>query len=347
MNDMVHDCWYVVAWSHEIGDAPLARWVLGQEILLRRDRGGRIHASSNVCPHRQARLSAGRVLDDGRIQCPYHGWEYALDGRCVNIPTLDAGTKIPKKACLPVYPVVEEQQMVWIFMGAPGRESEVPRPRFDFEALGPDVRHQRLAATRWDASFVDLVENALDPSHIQTVHPKTLGPNWASTVGNVRVEPHADGRGFRAVSGASLRTVADPPRVDFRRILRLPQVQTAYYRFDFGGTVQVRYVYADGRADMAYASITPSTDTETWVMFGIVRSHMRNFVGDLLQRVAMRLLQREDLAAIANLSTERSTHHAQRVSVESDRMGNLFLRQLRQLRQAESRELTRVAAASG
>lgn len=334
---IVHDSWYAVAWSDEVRDRPLARWILGKEILLRRDRSGRVRASSNVCPHRQARLSEGRLFDDGRIQCPYHAWEFAVDGRCVNVPTLPEGAEIPRRACLPMYPVVEQQNLLWIWMGSPGGESELAVPRFDFGALGKNIRHQRLQSTLWNAPFIELVENALDPSHIQTIHPKTLGPNWASTVGNVTVEPHANGRGFSAVSGEPLRQIDESKlAVDFRKLLRLPQVKTAFYRFEFGGTVQVRYEYDDGRSDMAYANITPADEHRTWVFFGILRSHMRNFVGDVLQRVAMQMLQREDLKAIANLSAERPARFADRVSVGSDRMGNLFIKQMQRLLAAET-----------
>jgi phenylpropionate dioxygenase-like ring-hydroxylating dioxygenase large terminal subunit len=334
-NLMLHNCWYAAAWSEELGKQPLARWILGKELLFRRDAQGRPVVSSNICPHRQARLSNGQLLSDGRIQCPYHAWEYATDGRCVNIPTLPADAEIPRRACLPMYPAVEQQNLIWVWLGEPGGESEYPIPRFDFAALGPEVRHQRLPSTLWDAEFIDLVENALDPSHIQTVHPKTLGPNWAATVGNVTVEPFVNGRGFTATSGAPLRTVPEPLRFDFRKILRLPEVDRAYYRFEFGGTVQVRYEYSNGRYDMAYATITPADDEHTWVFFGILRSHMRHFVGDALQRVAMKLLQKEDLDAIANISPVRPKRFSERVSVESDRMGNLFLKQYQRLLEAE------------
>lgn len=334
---MLHDSWYAVAWSHEIKRTPLARTILGRELLFRRSPTGQLHVTTNVCPHRQARLSTGKQLADGRIQCPYHAWEFDLDGRCVNVPTLPEGARVPPQACLTSYPAVEEQSLVWVWMGRPGGESTHPVPSFDYDSLGAQIRHQRLPSTRWQANYIDLIENALDPSHIQTVHPNTLGPNWAATVGNVSIEAFENGRGFTAVSGEPLRTVEDRNLIDFRKLLRLPVVKTAHYRFDFGGVTQVRYEYADGCSDMAYAAITPSDDQHTWVFFGILRSHMRNFIGDALQQTAMFFLQREDLAAIANLSRERPADLRRRVSVGSDRMGNLYLKQLIRLLEAEGR----------
>jgi Rieske 2Fe-2S family protein len=62
------------------GDFFLAE-VAGESLIVTLGKDGASRAFYNVCRHRGTRLcteSAGRFA--GSIQCPYHGWTYALDG---------------------------------------------------------------------------------------------------------------------------------------------------------------------------------------------------------------------------------------------------------------------------
>src|ERR1700751_5600229 len=84
--------WHPVALSDEVGPEPVAIRLLGQGWGLCR-LGGGIAAFADACPHRRARLSAGQI-SDGVLQCTYHGWRFGGDGRCVEIPALEAGAAI-------------------------------------------------------------------------------------------------------------------------------------------------------------------------------------------------------------------------------------------------------------
>ena len=51
--------------------------ILGEQVVLFRDREGRVHCLGDVCPHRGAPLHRGWVSEaEGQdcIVCPYHGW---------------------------------------------------------------------------------------------------------------------------------------------------------------------------------------------------------------------------------------------------------------------------------
>ena len=63
---------------------PLAVTVLGEPLVLWRTEGGALTAAHDRCPHREAPLSHGRVIDDC-LQCPYHGWTFRASGACVHI----------------------------------------------------------------------------------------------------------------------------------------------------------------------------------------------------------------------------------------------------------------------
>src|SRR5687768_14466234 len=89
---MIEDTlWHTVAESASLTDAPLAVRLLSQDLVLWRDAAGTAHAWADRCPHRGTRLSLGRVLHTeagSRLECPYHGWQFAPEGVCRLIPAL-------------------------------------------------------------------------------------------------------------------------------------------------------------------------------------------------------------------------------------------------------------------
>jgi phenylpropionate dioxygenase-like ring-hydroxylating dioxygenase large terminal subunit len=87
--------WYVAEWSDTVVKEPVRVKMLGQQFVLFRDETGKVHCLADTCLHRGGSLSRGRVTD-GNVTCPYHGWQYNGDGRCVVIPSeMDEGSKIP------------------------------------------------------------------------------------------------------------------------------------------------------------------------------------------------------------------------------------------------------------
>jgi Rieske 2Fe-2S family protein len=88
----------------------LVRDIAGESILVVRGVDGPLRAFFNVCRHRGTRLcsdAAGRF--EGRIQCPYHAWTYALDGRLVGAPHMH---EVPGFA-LDDYPLHEAAVAEW------------------------------------------------------------------------------------------------------------------------------------------------------------------------------------------------------------------------------------------
>jgi len=66
------------------------RDVCGESIIVTRDAGGLLRAFYNVCRHRGTRMcTANEGKLAGRIQCPYHGWTYGLDGKLIGAPQMD------------------------------------------------------------------------------------------------------------------------------------------------------------------------------------------------------------------------------------------------------------------
>jgi len=76
--------------ARKLAPGPVRVTVQGRHYVLFRDAKGRPAALVDACPHRKSPLSAGRVRDDGRLECPYHGWNFDADGhgRSPSQPTL-------------------------------------------------------------------------------------------------------------------------------------------------------------------------------------------------------------------------------------------------------------------
>lgn len=172
----LRNAWYVAAWDHELGAAPLARMVLGEAVVLFRGGSGQIAALENSCPHRRLLLSQGCVVGDG-LRCGYHGLMFDAAGRCTDVP---GQSVIPPAARVRAYPVHERWGLVWIWMGDPARADPaaiIDVPQFD--AAGWAVN--RGPAMEVACHYQLMIDNLLDPSHVSYVHASSLGS--ADTIG--------------------------------------------------------------------------------------------------------------------------------------------------------------------
>ena len=112
----VRNAWYNAGWDHMFTQGKrsiVARQMAGERVVLYRKPDGQIAAMEDRCPHRQAALSLGQKEGDG-LRCMYHGMRFGADGKCNEIPGQDT---IPERACVRVYPVVEKDNWVWVWMG--------------------------------------------------------------------------------------------------------------------------------------------------------------------------------------------------------------------------------------
>lgn len=161
--------WHPVAMSAEITDAPHAVTLLGERfVLVRWD--GQVRAFVDRCPHRWFPLSEGAVVD-GTLECPYHGYRFAADGRCVLVPARGAGAPIPEKANLTaVWGVTERYGIVWLAPDEPLADV-VEVPEWDDPTLG----RVPVGPLRWNVAAALAADNFLDVSHFPFVHSGTFG----------------------------------------------------------------------------------------------------------------------------------------------------------------------------
>jgi vanillate O-demethylase monooxygenase subunit len=187
VGSLVRDQWYVAAYGMEIADRPFARTVLGEPIVLYRMRSGEVTALADRCAHRRFPLSLGDV-DGDNLVCGYHGFTYTPDGDCVAVPGQD---RVPRAARVPVYPVVEQDSFIWVWIGDPGKADATPVPRAPWLA---DPAYATVAGMEPVAARHELLlDNLLDLSHETYLHAGHIGtPDVAGTPVVTEVDTERD-----------------------------------------------------------------------------------------------------------------------------------------------------------
>lgn len=192
-NPVLRTRWYVVADASSVtSGAPLGVTLLGDRYVLWRGDDDRLAAAPDRCPHREAPLSLGSV-NNGCLECPYHGWTFDPDGACVGIPSAGPDTPIPSAAALQLLPVRERYGLIWLCPGTPAGEPPTIAQDDD-----PSFRRVTAPVETWAASATRMVDNFCDVAHFPFVHAGTIGPETDPVVAPVHVEPlDADFVGYR------------------------------------------------------------------------------------------------------------------------------------------------------
>ena len=138
--------------------------LLGEDLVLFRDRQGRLGLIAEQCPHRRASFLHGIPTDNG-IRCPYHGWEYSAQGQCLNQPNEADNCAFRATVSTDAYPVEELGGLLFAYLGP---EPRPLLPRFDgFVAEGAiRMMGRALLPVNW----LQIMENSLDPIHTEWLH---------------------------------------------------------------------------------------------------------------------------------------------------------------------------------
>jgi phenylpropionate dioxygenase-like ring-hydroxylating dioxygenase large terminal subunit len=172
--------WYIAGFSWELTDKPVARTLLNKPVVLFRTGEGQVAALEDRCCHRSMPLSCGTIEGSG-VRCGYHGLLYAPTGNCLEIPGQD---KIPSKAKVKAFTLVEKDQILWIWM--PQEEGAAPTHEAPSYWVHSDSRYAfKGDVYHYDAPYQLIHDNLLDLSHLGYVHLRTIG-------GNAKVHMNAD-----------------------------------------------------------------------------------------------------------------------------------------------------------
>lgn len=160
--------WYPVAFSADLKDDTMVPFDCFEEPwVIFRGKDGRAGCVQNTCAHRACPLHLGSVVD-GRIQCPYHGWEYATDGVCEKMPS----TRL-LNVQIKSLPCVEQDGLIWVWPGTAIPDAPIP-------SLAPpsgfNIHAQIVMELPVEHGL--LLDNLLDLAHAPFTHTTTFAKGW-------------------------------------------------------------------------------------------------------------------------------------------------------------------------
>jgi phenylpropionate dioxygenase-like ring-hydroxylating dioxygenase large terminal subunit len=160
--------WYMPALASSLKTGQMRReMLLGEPVLLGRMRDGEPFAMRDICPHRGVPLSAGKILSENSVECPYHGWRFARDGVCRAIPSLVDGQDLePEKIHVKHYPVREQDGLIWVYVAAKSETPSIEPPRVPAPNAVPRWHETQSFPCDIDHAVIGL----MDPAHGPYVH---------------------------------------------------------------------------------------------------------------------------------------------------------------------------------
>jgi 5,5'-dehydrodivanillate O-demethylase oxygenase subunit len=186
--DLLRRYWLPIAAAAELNEENPTKFVrvLGEDLVLFRDKSGSFGLIQDHCPHRGASMLYGRVEERG-IACAYHGWLYDTAGNCLETPAEPADSNFYLTVKATAYPVQRFLGLCWTYMGPAPAPVLTPYDVW----MRKDGTHRVHFQPRLDCNWVQAMENSVDPAHNQILHQRlTLSGVYADgSVGPVGDEP--------------------------------------------------------------------------------------------------------------------------------------------------------------
>lgn len=211
----LRDLWYFGDYAAKLKRGATERvMLLGEPVLLGRMKDGTAFALRDICPHRGVPLSAGRVMPEGAVECPYHGWRFRADGQCSLIPSLVGGEAIKAESIrVRSYPVREQDGLLWVYMAAEGHESAAPRGEPPKVGV-PNAKPRWSISQTFRCAIDHAVIGLMDPAHAPYVHgrwwwrvkPREKAKNYAPGPNGFVMTRHAPTKAAYKLLGADVST---------------------------------------------------------------------------------------------------------------------------------------------
>jgi phenylpropionate dioxygenase-like ring-hydroxylating dioxygenase large terminal subunit len=335
----LRNTWYMAAWSDEVGtDKPLGRTLLDTPVVFFRRTDGTVAALFDRCPHRFAPLSVGNVQGD-KLVCGYHGLGFDGAGACIANPHGPPLAQLRISA----YPIHEAHKAIWIWMGDAARADSALIPDLSYLATAPATAFSKGKMVS-RGGYELFVDNIMDLSHTDYLHPTTLG--GAGITGSkakiVETDDHIEITWFHAGRRPSPLLVQLFPE--------LPAETDSWQRVRWYAPGVMRLTAATAASgageDEAFTNLnahimTPETATSTHYFFAATRNY-RAEDGELNDRLAAmreRIFATEDKPMIEQVQArmgEEDFWALKPVLLPVDRGAVLVRRRLKALIEAEA-----------
>jgi phenylpropionate dioxygenase-like ring-hydroxylating dioxygenase large terminal subunit len=212
MGKLFRRFWHPVLLSTELPErdgAPVRITVLGEDLRAFRSSNGSVGLVAPRCPHRGADLFFGRNEQEG-IRCAYHGWKFAIDGRCLALPTMEPGPardRAEENVRLLAYPTREAGGFIWAYLGL--REDIPPLPAFEFANLPPS--HVFVSKKLQQCNWAQACEGGLDTAHFSFLHTAISDADEVTTKLLTKVSSGTDTVRWMRGDGAPRFTIDEHP----------------------------------------------------------------------------------------------------------------------------------------
>ena len=184
---MIPNYWYAIIESKKVKQKPVGIRRMDEDLVLWRDANDNIICMMDRCPHRGAALSLGKTKSNC-IECPYHGFQYNTEGKCILIPCNGKNARIPPGFEVKTFSAREAQGFIWIWWG----EERSPLPEIpEFESLPTNLAPTAAASQVWDVNYARIMESNFDVHHLPFVH-RSVSPGVGTLIDPYQVEVQGD-----------------------------------------------------------------------------------------------------------------------------------------------------------
>ena len=168
MGELFRRYWHPIAAAAEMDDKPTkAVRILGEDLVLYKDKSGTLGLIERACPHRRVDLSYG-IPEEHGLRCMYHGWMMDETGQCIEQPfeeTVHPDGRFKEKVKIAGYPVESYGGLIFAYMG-PQPAPLLPHwETFEWEGGWSDVGIVELPC-----NWLQCMENSMDPVHLEWLH---------------------------------------------------------------------------------------------------------------------------------------------------------------------------------
>jgi 5,5'-dehydrodivanillate O-demethylase len=178
MGELLRRYWMPIAGVTELDDTPIKPVrILGEDLVLYKDKRGTYGLLDRHCMHRRADLSYGIVEECG-LRCNYHGWHYDERGTCVAQPFEEIAhpeARYKDRITIKAYPVEAKAGLLWAYLG-PAPAPLVPT----WEPFTWTNGFVQIVFSEVPCNWLQAQENSIDPVHFEWLHG-----NWSRAMRGV------------------------------------------------------------------------------------------------------------------------------------------------------------------
>ncbi len=289
--------WYVATPSHTLArGAMLPVTLLGQQVLLLRDKAGAVSALKDFCPHRGIPLRHGK-FDGCEVECCYHGWRFDMAGTCTSIPSLlEDDTMDVRKIKTGHFPCVEQDGLIWVYP-ATLSEPASPPPAMPV-AMPRGFTHVTSVAMPCHVDHA--VIGLMDPAHGPFVHRSW----WWRTAKSI----HAKSKQF-APRPFGFAMVSHKPSSNSRAYKILGGDRTTEIQFQLPG-LRSEHITIGNHHVLLLTALTPIDETNTVLhQFAYTSIPLVRALFPIL-KIFGRAFIKQDLDIVVKQQEGLRTHHA-------------------------------------